>query len=268
MNTSIVPIDLLALATNPLYFTTLSATNITTPAISLLSYNPTFNTSVVYPNATATLLEDFSWQAFHEGGVYDSATNALYIASNFQSLDNPINLTTLHFSNDSTYTVESITSTRFANLYEANGGTSYYPVGGDISSPPSHQIWCDEGDFTHYSSLVDIDPSTNDTAVVVNTYLGQKNFSSPNDVRQHPVTGDLWFTDAAYGYFQFFRPEPVMPQQVYRFSPGTGEIQVVADGFDQPNGLVCDLSSTPVSNDPSSATSHETPILFVPNIAT
>lgn len=233
---SIVNVDLLALATDPLYFTTLAATNITQPAISLLSYDPSFNESVVFPNATATLLADFSWQAFHEGGIYDAATNALYVSSNYESLDDPINMTIIYFKDD--YSVDNITSSQFPNLYEANGGTSYYPVGGDISQPPSHQIWCDEGDFVHYSSLVDVTPSTNQSAVVLNSYLGQKNYSSPNDARQHPITGDIWFTDAAYGYFQFFRPEPVMPQQVYRFSPGTGELQVVADQFDQPNGLV------------------------------
>lgn len=235
---SIIPIDLLSVATNPLYFSTLSATNITQPAISLLSYDPTFNTTILYPNATATLLADESWQAFHEGGVYDSSQNILYVSSNYESLSDPINITAIHFADRTNYTFSNITSTQFPNLYEANGGTSYYPVGGDISQPPTHQVWCDEGDFQHYSSLVDVVPASNESAIVVNTYLGQKNFSSPNDVRQHPITGDLWFTDAAYGYFQFFRPEPVVPQQVYRFSPGTGEIQVVADGFDQPNGLV------------------------------
>ena len=104
--------------------------------------------------------------------------------------------------------------------------------------PPSNQIWCDEGDFQHYSSLVSVEPAQNQSAVILNSYLGAKNFSSPNDVRQHPITGDLWFTDAAYGYFQDFRPAPDIPQQVYRFVPSTGALSVVADGFVQPNGLV------------------------------
>lgn len=232
---SIINVDLLSFATNPPYLSTLSITNTTTPSISLLAYDPSFTESVIYPNATATLLADLPWQAFHEGGIYDSATNALYVSSNYESLDDPINMTIIYLNSD--YSVANITSSQFPDLWEANGGTSYYPPNSDISVPPTHQIWCDEGDFTHYSGLVDVTVPSNESVVVLNSFLG-RNYSSVNDVRQHPVTGDLWFTDAAYGYFQDFRPVPTIPQMVYRFSPGTGEVQVVADGFDQPNGLV------------------------------
>ena len=236
MNSSIVNVDLLALATNPLYFDTLSVTNIVQPAISLLAYDPSFNQSVVFPNATARLLSNLSWEAFHEGGVWDSSTHGLYVSSNYASLDDNINMTIIYLNDD--YSLDNITSTQFPNLYEANGGTTYYPPGSDISKPPPNQIWCDEGTFQTYSSLVSVNPATNRSNVIINSFLGGKNFSSPNDARQHPITGDIWFTDAAYGYFQFFRPEPVLPQQVYRFEPSTGVIQVVADGFVQPNGLV------------------------------
>jgi gluconolactonase len=63
------------------------------------------------------------------------------------------------------------------------------------------------------------------------------NFSSVNDVKQHYHTGDIWFTDAQYGFLQNFRPDPNIPNQVYRFSPLTGNVQVVADGFTQSNGI-------------------------------
>ena len=233
---SIINVDLLALATNPSYFSSLSATNVSAPAISLLAYDASFNESIFFPNATAQKVADLSWEAFHEGGVYDTDTNALYVSSNYVSLDDPINMTIIYLN--SNYSINNITSSQFPDLWEANGGSSYYPPGSDISAPPSNQIWCDEGDFVHYSGLVSVNPASNSSSVVVNSYLGGKNYSSVNDVRQHPITGDLWFTDAAYGYFQDFRPVPTIPQQVYRFEPATGVLQVVADGFVQPNGLV------------------------------
>jgi len=233
---SITTVDLLALATNPTYFSTLAATNITQPAISFLSYDPSFGQSVVYPNATARLIASPGWQAFHEGGVYDSSTNALYVSSNYVSLADNINMTIIYFNQN--YTIANITSSQFPNVWEANGGTTYYPKGSDTSKPPPQQIWCDEGDFQHYSGLVAVDPAQNTSSPMVLSFLGGHNFSSVNDVRQHPITGDIWFTDAAYGYFQNFRPVPTIPQQVYRFEPTTGVLQVVADGFDQPNGLV------------------------------
>ena len=49
--------------------------------------------------------------------------------------------------------------------------------------------------------------------------------------------GDLWFTDARYGHWQNFRPEPVIRPQVYRFEPSTGVVQSVADDFVAPNGI-------------------------------
>jgi gluconolactonase len=39
-----------------------------------------------------------------------------------------------------------------------------------------------------------------------------------------------------YGYWQYFRPEPGLQNQVYRFDPDTGALTVVADGFVAPNG--------------------------------
>jgi gluconolactonase len=56
-------------------------------------------------------------------------------------------------------------------------------------------------------------------------------------VKQHYSTGDLWFTDAQYGFLQNFRPDPNIPNQVYRFEPLTGNLQMVADDFVQSNGI-------------------------------
>ncbi|KAF2675848.1 lactonohydrolase [Lentithecium fluviatile CBS 122367] len=231
---SIIPVDLLSAATNPSYFTNLVTTNASNPStIALLSYNDTFRTNVLGENATARQLYNLDWEAFHEMGTYNAYTNKLYVTSNFVSLDNPINVTIIDLAND-----YAISSTRYTDVNEANGGTSYYPPSssqGNGTTPPQ-LLFCDEGDFEHYSGLVAVDLVTNTSTVILNNYLG-RNFSSVNDVRQHPVTGDLWFTDADYGFYQYFRPAPTIPKQVYRFSPSTGEIAVVADGFVQSNGL-------------------------------
>jgi gluconolactonase len=231
---SIVSVNLLAAATNPSYFSNLTTTNASDPStIALLAYNDTFTTNVLGENATARRLFNLDWQAFHEMGTYNRHTNKVYVTSNYVSLDNPINITVIDLAND-----YAISSTRYAGVNEANGGTSYYPPGsatGNNTTPPN-LLFCDEGDFEHYSGLVSVDPVTNKSTTVLNNYLG-RNFSSINDVRQHPVTGDLWFTDADYGYFQGFRPAPTIPKQVYRFSPLTGQVAVVADGFTQSNGL-------------------------------
>lgn len=230
---SIIPIDLLSFASNASYLSSLVTINVSNPStISLLSYHKDF-VNVVGEEATARQLYNLDWQAFHEAGVYNKDTNKLYVTSNWAGdFDNPINVTIIDLANN--YSIES---TRYAELAEANGGTSYFPPGTQTNgSTPTRVLYCDEGDFHNYSALVSVDPVTNHSEKILTSFMG-KNFSSINDVRQHPETGDLWFTDADYGYFQDFRPAPTIPKQVYRFSPSTGEIVVVADGFVQPNGL-------------------------------
>jgi gluconolactonase len=232
---NIINVDLLSLATNPGYFgTILPNVSVSAPdTIKLLSYHDTFATNVLGSNATARQLHNLDWQAFHEMGTYNRETNSIYVTSNYQSLENPINITVIDLGNN-----YSISSKRYKDVNEANGGTNWYPPGSDQGNgtTPSHLLFCDEGDFNAYSQLTSVDPVTGDSQVILNNFLG-RNFSSINDVRQHPVTGDLWFTDAQYGYFQDFRPIPTIPNQVYRFTPSTGEIAVVADGFSQSNGL-------------------------------
>ncbi|CAO2649965.1 Nn.00g012570.m01.CDS01 [Neocucurbitaria sp. VM-36] len=230
---SIIPVDLSAFATNPSYLSTLFATNVSTPSvINLLAYDESFY-NVIGENATARQLYNLDWEAFHEAGVYNKDTNKLYVTSNWAGdLNNPINVTVIDLANN-----YSISSTRYSALAEANGATSYYPPGTQTnSSTPPRVLYCDEGDFHNYSALVSVDPITGSSEQILTNYLG-RNFSSINDARQHPVTGDIWFTDADYGFFQSFRPAPTIPKQVYRFSPSTGAIAVVADGFTQSNGL-------------------------------
>ena len=41
----------------------------------------------------------------------------------------------------------------------------------------------------------------------------------------------------SYGFLNQFRPQPLIPNQVYRFDPTTSRVKVVADGFDKCNGI-------------------------------
>lgn len=252
----ITHVNLLNLATNIQYGAHLEAiANASTSQISFLSFDTSFLTDILGANPTQELVASTSWEAFHEAGVYNIETGMLYATSNFAgSLDNPINVTAIDIHNNN-----QITSVRYPHLAEANGGAAFYPVGTPVNSSAGQQIvFCDEGDLVHPSQLTLVDPSTGDSRVLVNSFLG-RNFSSLNDVEQHPYvspavpypirraktpanehrlqTGDLWFTDARYGYWQYFRPEPVIRPQVYRFEPNTGIIQAVADDFIAPNGI-------------------------------
>jgi gluconolactonase len=85
----------------------------------------------------------------------------------------------------------------------------------------------------HPAAITRFDPATGVVETLVDAYEG-KPLNSPNDV---VVTRDgaVWFTDPSYGHLQGFRPEPELPDAVYRYAGE--ELRMVADGFDKPNGL-------------------------------
>lgn len=73
-----------------------------------------------------------------------------------------------------------------------------------------------------------------------------KRLNSPNDavVRRD---GSIWFTDPPYGIgsdYEGFQAEPETGCHVYRIDPASGEIRVVADDFNRPNGLAFSLDET------------------------
>ena len=71
--------------------------------------------------------------------------------------------------------------------------------------------------------------------MLVNNFFGRQ-FNSLNDVSINPRNKEIYFTDTMYGYWQYFRPEPGLKNQVYRLTPSTGALSVVADDFVSPNG--------------------------------
>jgi len=75
---------------------------------------------------------------------------------------------------------------------------------------------------------------------VLATHWNGKRLNSPNDVVVKS-DGSIWFTDPPYGIIsdhEGIRAESeIGKNQVYRLDPMTGEVEVVADDFDRPNGL-------------------------------
>src|SRR5213076_995462 len=74
--------------------------------------------------------------------------------------------------------------------------------------------------------------------VLASHYQG-KELNSPNDVIVHS-NGAIYFTDPTYGRMPGFgieREQDLDFQGVYRIPPGGGDLQLLVDDFDQPNGL-------------------------------
>ena len=75
--------------------------------------------------------------------------------------------------------------------------------------------------------------------VLADSYDG-KRLNSPNDVVVKS-DGTIWFTDPPYGILSDFEGKKSPQEQeachVFRLDPQTGDLSIVADDFDKPNGL-------------------------------
>jgi len=74
--------------------------------------------------------------------------------------------------------------------------------------------------------------------VLANRYRG-KRLNSPNDI-VCKSDGTIWFSDPLYGIstdYEGGKQVSDLPPALYRLQPGTGELTVVADDFEGPNGL-------------------------------
>jgi sugar lactone lactonase YvrE len=106
-------------------------------------------------------------------------------------------------------------------------------------------IWASSGGFNssvfngteQRIALHSVDPNTNKSTVLLNNYFGFY-FNNMDDVTVHPTSGDLFFTDPDYPWFNGrVDTAPQLPTASYRFNPSTGATFLVDDTIDQPNGI-------------------------------
>lgn len=72
------------------------------------------------------------------------------------------------------------------------------------------------------------------TITKIATHYDGKRLNSPNDVVVN-ADGSIYFTDPPYGVTDNVKELPF--QGVYRLDPETGELRLLVDDFDKPNGL-------------------------------
>jgi gluconolactonase len=96
-------------------------------------------------------------------------------------------------------------------------------------------VICEQGTFTQPARIRRLDLRTRELETLVKV-VGALPLNSPNDVVVRS-DGTIWFTDPSYGYLQGFRPEPAVPDRIYRLDPASNRVGVAAIGFDKPNGL-------------------------------
>jgi gluconolactonase len=157
----------------------------------------------------------------HEGPVFVAAENALYFTSLPHRNGGPPIVAIKRVDVDSGRV--SIVRPE-ANV--ANGMT--LDAGGCL-------LVCEQGTMSRPARISRFDCDSGRFETVVDSFEGRQ-LNSPNDIVVKS-DGTIWFTDPSYGWLQGFRPEPQLPDAVYRFDPATGALDRVADSLEHPNGL-------------------------------
>lgn len=198
---------------------------------------------VTGPSATIRKIASNTGFAFaHEAPIYVQDLNLIFFASNGggalgysgwynNSVVGMINMTEVDIALASTtgdVNIQVQTLNLSDNVQMVNGGTG--PYKGDL-------LFVTSGRALLPPSVVRVNPSPPyNTTVILDNFLGRQ-FNSLNDIKLLPGTDIMFFTDPTYGWMNGFRPEPMLPSQVYRFDPSTGQVRVVADQFVHPNGI-------------------------------
>jgi gluconolactonase len=77
--------------------------------------------------------------------------------------------------------------------------------------------------------------------------FGGKRLNSPNDVVER-ADGSIWFTDPSYGIDTDYEGHQAESEigacHVYRIDPVSGDVRIVADDFERPNGLAFSLDES------------------------
>jgi gluconolactonase len=173
--------------------------------------------SAVIPELTVVRLERVAATDAHEGPVYVAAEDALYFTS--PPRKGVVAIRRLDLS-----------SRRVSTVREPANGANGMTLGRD-----GRLVVCEQGSLTEPARIAAVDRTSGQAETVVDGWGGLP-LNSPNDVAVRS-DGAIWFTDPSYGFLQGFRPAPQAGDHVYRFDPASGDLTVVADTFDKPNGL-------------------------------
>ncbi|KAI2637989.1 lactonohydrolase [Hypomontagnella submonticulosa] len=88
----------------------------------------------------------------------------------------------------------------------------------------------------YHPGIYSFDPKTGDSRVEANNYYGWY-INSANDLDIDP-SGQVWFTDPLYSRNMGVNTEaPLLQAAVYRYNPVSGQIQVMDDTLEFPNGI-------------------------------
>ncbi|MEE3132182.1 MAG: SMP-30/gluconolactonase/LRE family protein [Pseudomonadota bacterium] len=134
-------------------------------------------------------------------------------------------------------TFSDIPSNRMHRWSEPSG-VSVYREPSNMSNGNTYDVSGRILSCEHETSRVTREESDGSLTVIASHYRG-KALNSPNDIVARK-DGDVFFTDPTYGresHTGVVRDTELDFQGLYRIDSGTGELELLASDFEQPNGL-------------------------------
>ncbi|KAL8735806.1 MAG: hypothetical protein Q9166_000670 [cf. Caloplaca sp. 2 TL-2023] len=203
----------------------------------LISFSPTF-LDILGPSPSITIAAQRSAPFATEGGIWVPDRNEVWFTSS-DNVDDPSAISVLNLDTF-TVTVPELDSP----LVNPNGG--YYYNG--------RVYFTFLGNETVAGGIASIDPATNKTTTLLNSYLGLP-FNGPDDAVVVPNPNNnnnnnkktyIFFTDPDYAQELNIRPQTAsLPNAVWRFSMQDHSIQPVIsrDDIRTPNGIKTNLAT-------------------------
>ena len=173
----------------------------------------------------------------HEGPVYVANENTLYFTTVPQSSNIPV-------ANSKQVAIKKISLDGAQFPLDPSAATTVRAASnmanGMTLGREGQLLICEQGTKVTVAQISSMNLQTSKVETVVDQWRGL-HFNSPNDVVVKS-DGSVWFTDPSYGYLQGFKDAPLIGDYVYCYEPPTkyqplGQISVVADSFNKPNGL-------------------------------
>ncbi|KAK5272995.1 hypothetical protein LTR99_002389 [Exophiala xenobiotica] len=200
------------------------------------SYSPAFDT-ILGTRPEVSVVFNQSERLFYEGGVYHPPTDSLFTVSDRISITPD--------RNDSAQVLVRVANVHTRPSYEILNLTSISnPISGVRYKAQGANGTDDLMAFVAWGNskndppggLYTISPYPPYKVNPLTTALGVYHYNAPDNVTVLP-DGTMYFTDPTYGYQEGLRPDPLLPNQVYRYDPATNTTRVAVDGLGRPNGI-------------------------------
>ncbi|KAH8822075.1 hypothetical protein F5884DRAFT_817285 [Xylogone sp. PMI_703] len=205
-----------------------------TAASPYVTASPAFK-SILGSSPKLTVIINQSLPLFHEAFIYHPPTDSLFVTSTYLT-DPSINnnqtgqyLTVVTNASSSQPQLQILDQLPVANPIS---GTRYLHGGAD------KLVFAALGNMQNDppGGLYFINPYAPFNTTPLTTSYGDYPYDGLDDATALP-DGSVYFTDLIYGYLHGLKPEPVLPNQVYRYDPKTNTTRAMADQFDRPNGI-------------------------------